>query len=927
MKKRLLFAFMALCVAVSGFALTNGELVYTHQGRFQITGDQVAFSNFTDFAGWEVISATEGKTVQDIFAISAEGGPAAGVNCAASIDATAGEGMYFKFTPTSAGSTYIVSFKMKGAFAVTTRVKYEESTMSKANVVKVEGNSDATYGGTNDVLLCNKAEELTEDWQTFNYAIIGDGTNRSYFISFTGMAANVYIADLQIAEALQVADLRARDAMVEKINVYKNAYAWPEDVLEENGINDAIAGLNAITEQSAQADLDGALANANDILSEFLNTQMDDYLAGKTDSYLGIKTSSGNTQQASNFGDWTCVDRGYWSNGAYPDLGHYQQSKSWANGNPTNPMGVTMQKELDPGSYVFAIESNAAFRENVKQSWYIDEGMAPAYGVAYIKKVTAEGAEATAADTLLAVVKDLEPVTFTPFFVPVVIAEKATYEIGYKAYCKEAYQNLKLGSVTYVANASVLGKNENKYNQKQLAYEADVREQITTGRTNLTTAAENIANAEKPWYKAELQACVDTVAPKIAAYEAMSQDDIIATYQDYYEKKTGEDVGLMVYEIYQEAVKDIIAANRKFNTVNDSLASMQTAVDDAEAVMAERVYDAATGKAALQAAIDKQKGTYAQLQAAQYSAENIEAIKTANAELADAVEVFKASVPAAAVATVVDIDFENDATQNQETLNYQIAGAAGTMEFSRFSTAEVADAGAFEQGIWNNGEQLYKGYVRVGNGEGTVVFDPTNGTGSMGTNIIKISCDFFLQGLSGRNVGFITKDETGENVVAAFYANYYNNKIDATSNLNIELGSLKYGSGSSYNDASPEGAEPATATVMAKNTFEVILDYGRGSMYVTTTSGKGVVTTKEQKFDKLIPRSFILKSNYDDKFASRRCWFDNLKIEVIQAGETEPFVGINNAKVADAKEAPVKVFENGQIIIGGKYSAAGAVVK
>ncbi len=28
-----------------------------------------------------------------------------------------------------------------------------------------------------------------------------------------------------------------------------------------------------------------------------------------------------------------------------------------------------------------------------------------------------------------------------------------------------------------------------------------------------------------------------------------------------------------------------------------------------------------------------------------------------------------------------------------------------------------------------------------------------------------------------------------------------------------------------------------------------------------------------------------------------------------------------------AKEAPVKVFENGQIIINGKYNAAGAVVK
>ena len=78
-------------------------------------------------------------------------------------------------------------------------------------------------------------------------------------------------------------------------------------------------------------------------------------------------------------------------------------------------------------------------------------------------------------------------------------------------------------------------------------------------------------------------------------------------------------------------------------------------------------------------------------------------------------------------------------------------------------------------------------------------------------------------------------------------------------------------------------------------------------------------------FDKTVPVQFVLQSNYINN--DRRCWFKNLKIEKIQAGPTEQYVGIENAKAADAKEAPVKVFENGQIIIGGKYNAAGAVVK
>ena len=58
MKKRLLFAFMAMCTVVSSFALTKGEYVYTPQGRFQITGDNLnANSAFTDLSGWTVISS------------------------------------------------------------------------------------------------------------------------------------------------------------------------------------------------------------------------------------------------------------------------------------------------------------------------------------------------------------------------------------------------------------------------------------------------------------------------------------------------------------------------------------------------------------------------------------------------------------------------------------------------------------------------------------------------------------------------------------------------------------------------------------------------------------------------------------------------------------------------------------------------------
>ena len=64
--------------------------------------------------------------------------------------------------------------------------------------------------------------------------------------------------------------------------------------------------------------------------------------------------------------------------------------------------------------------------------------------------------------------------------------------------------------------------------------------------TQLTTAKENIANADYLWGKAELQACVDSVETKIAAYELMDQDAIIATFEDDYAKSTSAETGFLV---------------------------------------------------------------------------------------------------------------------------------------------------------------------------------------------------------------------------------------------------------------------------------------------------------------------------------------------------------------------------------------------
>ncbi len=850
------------------------NFVYTPQGRFQITSKNLnANSSFQNFDGWTVVSE-EGKSLEDKFSINANG-YAEGVNSVVSVDETEGEGMYFKFEPSDPDLTYLVSFKMKGAALDNVRTRIpSDGRQTQANLVKVAGNETGyyTYPYTEDEMIVNTAEELTEDWQTFNYAIQGEGVSRTWFISFTTMSPSIEIADLQIKTARQVADLRQRDAMVEKLNAYKNCYEWDASLLDDFAIIAAINELNAIDDLSSQDELDELLGAANEIIDEFVKANMDDYLAVNSDNYLGINTTGRNIQKVNSFGDWIAMPtgRGFWTRDSNPELGHFA-TDSWNYGSVDAPMGIYMQKTLEPGSYVFSIEGNAALREeSTSDSWTVNEGWNPAYGVAYIVK-TEEGMEP---DTVVAVVKDLEPVDFTPFIVPVQIAEQGTYEIGFKAYCKDAYKRLRYGSVVYVKDASLWAKNGNKYNQKQLAYEANVREQIEAARAQLDMAINYLADESYFWNKAFLQSYVDEILPMVEAYEALDQDAIIATYDDYYENTTQYESGLLQYEVCQTAVLPLVYAIRDFLSANRVLKSLQMAIDEAQATMALKIYSAATGKGDLRGAIATAKDVQTQMRGSDYSGENVDYVNNAIAELNEAVEYFKTTIPESALLTLADIDFENDAVLNEETGLYSINGAVGLMEFSNFSLDGLSSA-AFEKGFWDNGEQLWKGFLRVGNGTGTVLLDAMpESVAEMGNSILKISCDFYLQGLTGRSIGFYLNNEAGENI-CGIYHNFYNGTTTENT-FNVDMGYAWAKSGGTYNNASPAGAEYPTSNPLQKTNFEVIMDFCTMTMYCTISSPNGITTSEPVEFAD-IPKMFVLQCDYN--YETRRCWFDNLKIQ------------------------------------------------
>ena len=166
----------------------------------------------------------------------------------------------------------------------------------------------------------------------------------------------------------------------------------------------------------------------------------------------------------------------------------------------------------------------------------------------------------------------------------------------------------------------------------------------------------------------------------------------------------------------------------------------------------------------------------------------------------------------------------------------------------------------------------------------------------MGTNILKVACDFYVQGLSGKSLGFFLKDAEDVDIFGLFH-NFYNN-TNTTNTTEVNTDYIWAKSGGSYANASPADAtDSITANPLEKTHFEVIMDYGRKSIYSTISSVNGSTASNEFVLE-AIPTKFVLQCDYNNN--DRRAWFDNLLIQRITAGATDPFdpSGIDVIKAA-----------------------------
>ena len=795
-----------------------------------------------------------------------------------------------------------------------------------------EGNPTTEIESINyvDNEFFSQPQTISTDWTTFAYAITNVNAKNKYYLSFSGMSSDVLIADLEVHEVTQVADMRVRDKYQKLAEAYINLQYLDDDAKADCGLVENYEEMMKLDDDASQADLEMWTAGIDATLYDeggLCLESMDNWLGTNNNDILGPNTPFTKIQKQTDHGIWQFMENGKRSGRFFSEKAdtYFEGPHGGGNYGVKNTVALQTREAQGflQGSYVFTVDMNGIVREKATGScWDINFGLEAFYGRIYLLNEAGDTVKASE-PVLLPTGTNEANSNYERLVLSWEVNEpRAFYTLGVEARPRDGVAT-NLGNTMTFKDATLYFYTVSPYTKQQHDYIADVREQVATGRTELTTSDGYLNSADYSWGKAELQACVDTVAPKIVGYEAvMDTLSILDTYADTYVKSTSEAKGLLVYEVYQEAVKDILAANRTFIAQNDSLGLLVNAIADSKDLLVNRVFDASTERTQLENAVANAELILNDLKTKDYSDENVATAKAQVAALAEANNIFKENMEADAVTTVVDIDFEaaattldsgNDYTQNAGAAT--ITGLSGTMEFTNFMTTNTTGTYyAFQKGIDVDGAPLHTGILRVGNGAGMVNFD----LGEIGTNIVKISMDWYFGALTGKEVGFRLQNEALEDVTGMRFDPY--NAAYKYNPLNLPNMFVYYAFGS--------GDANQNAIVDSKKTkMQFYLDYGTKKAQLSTQRDNGESYTSDWlDFSGSVVNSFIVESNYTNN--DRRCWFDNLKIEVIQAGDP---TAVSEVKAADAQaKAAAKKVVNGQLIIEtakGTFNAAGAQVK
>lgn len=952
MIKNLLSLALLSSMAIGANAYGVDDMIYTRAAKYKVTAANLVTNGELKGAsldGWTATDATAAG-LSDVFEVL-DGG---GVSVKTGMNAFT-NGMY-QVIDISEGGTYVVTMKVRGAEPGFTDL---DQVAAGNNYIFAYFNTDGTLStvdgtnllfGENGVATENCYSFTNEDYTEMAFPIDAP-SNGKIVIDLRALTAGIEIQNIECHKVAEVLDERVAQARLDWIKYILEGFEWTSEYEYYDDVLADVAALeNAIKNNG---DINTYLDNLNNDFESFAGTNL-------ANVFDAIPTTDGSSNAGNNSANWMKWT-GHWNSLGYSERnGQYTGKAPWnwttdrwchkqakVDGKYLAEENVPMQIQwmrsssgdwdniatltcnLEKGTYFYSVEGQGGMMTLNKNRWMRHSG----YECAATQIFFGVDGAATAADTLDCGM--LPTKAYKAYINKYTVAEDSKINLGIR--CNQSLET-KNGFDVFFANPKlykVLVKGELTPGEK--TYISLVETQIAKLEDLIKSAEELVAatQTEKPWGKENLQKGIDAAKARLEVMKKYNQEEILEAMAN--ETASFNVEGGMFYVDGEYITKDSVYTNTAlcdvfeaagsnylknefidvFNALNTPLTDMPAAIEAAKVAKTQRIFSSSSKMGELGNEITKVENLYKEKLAAAYSAENAQALVDAKAALDQLVEDFKAAIQSN---ILVDIDFEGASFVKHEDPSgeadtyYTIAGKAGEMKIGE--VAEALGTTLYELGYRasEEAETDSVGMLRVGGGSATVDFAaaPTNTD-----EIVRVSFDYYFGNLITKSAGYYLT--AGTDTICGLFCSMYDGK-DTYNTLGVEYMSVltKVGSGSDSN--------AAIAAASNKSHFEVVLDYGKKTMYCTTTSSKGTATTEEVALNpEQKATGFILASNYDN--TNRRCWFDNLRVESI-AVDTQ--TGINEvASVAKASKA-IKAIENGKLVIKtdkGTFNAVGVQIK
>ena len=949
MKKQLLSIALLSAVVSGAMAHEIGDKVYSNSAKWKITGKNlVTNGDFSDLSlsGWTAIDETVDKLTT--FSVLAGQGHEGKNEIKVNDGQTDLKNGIFQTITIEQGGTYIVSMKVMNTKAA--GFTDFDLTGANTNYINAYYNTDgalATADGTN--LSYGNGGECggytfsftTDKFTEVNFPVQAPADGQ-IVIDLRGLSEGLEICDVTCQAAEKIYDTRIPEKRIAYINSVLNSYEFSEDSKAE--LQEAIAEVETLISDDADEGYDNAMEN--------LDLAWEGFVTDNFSNVLNSINTGASGNYSANWDNWTGK-----FNKLNSEASAYNAVSGWSwstdrwchkTAETNSPLQIqwmrtasgtwdniaTNTTTLDKGTYFFGFQGAGGMMTLNKDRWTRSQAKECAETYVFFNNDTTE-----------------------MFLLPTSNDMASTYgNVIYKFEVAEDNTPVKFGIRCNLGQGQVVtdGFDVNFYHPvlykvlvkgeltpEQKTYLANVQTQIDALKGRIEVAEDYVAETQKelPWGKEDLKAGIEEAKKRFDVWDAMSEDDRLATMDNYSAEYEATQAPYYVDGAYvlkdttyidktEKALQNIIMnagvryLNNNFITPfvnkNAPLTDLAVAVENANAVYSEPINNSGD-KETFKAVIDAAQALYNTQLVAPYSQEVVDALVAKKKELSLASDAFIASVKKD---VIVDIDFstparEIPATVEGELSKYAIDGTKGTMNILGTFSAEMQKEWtqfAYGQGF----NDLYTDVLFVGKGAAEVDL----GYEVKDNDAIIASFDIWYGYLDKAEFGFYFKD-VDNNDIASFCRKAGS---AATANLlGLDESAAAISQVGGRNNGNVQGN---ICKDNNKTHFEVTLNYASKNMFVTTVNKAGKkVIHPTVAMPEGVGKATKLYFNSTYGNGERCCWLDNIVISVI--GDVPSGIADVTTATQNAAKA-VKKIENGQIVIvknGKKYTVAGAQIK